>query len=43
LGVYYVDIPVVRGQQTPIRFTFFWPADSRWEGRDYQTTIALPG
>ncbi|MEX2112802.1 MAG: glycoside hydrolase family 15 protein [Pirellulales bacterium] len=43
LGIYYVDIPVLRGQQAPIRFTFFWPAENRWEGRDYQTTIELPG
>jgi glucoamylase len=42
LGVYYVDIPVMRGQQSPIRFTFYWPAENRWEGRDYQTAIELP-
>lgn len=21
------------------RFTFFWLADDRWEGRDYQITV----
>ncbi len=42
LGLYYVDIGVLRGQQCPIRFTFFWPQENRWEGRDYQTAIDLP-
>ena len=39
LGIEYVDIPVVSSQQAPIRFTFFWTSDNRWEGRDYDVAI----
>jgi glucoamylase len=41
LGVHYVDIPVLRGQQSPIRFTIFWPDEKRWEGRDYSVAVEL--
>ena len=40
LGIEFVDIPVAASQHAPIRFTFFWPAHGRWEGRDYQVSIA---
>ncbi len=43
LGIHYVDLPVVRGQRTPIRFTFLWTDEDRWEGRDYEVAIDLPG
>jgi glucoamylase len=39
LGIAYVDIPIPLGQRAPIRFTFFWTADSRWEGRDYVVRV----
>ncbi|MHB8586415.1 MAG: glycoside hydrolase family 15 protein [Thermoplasmatota archaeon] len=39
LGVSYVDIPVPRDAEQPIRFTFFWTATERWEGRDFEVTI----
>jgi glucoamylase len=39
LGVHFVDIAVPRGQRAPVRFTFFWPADSRWEGRDFAVAV----
>jgi glucoamylase len=35
----WVDIPVSQGQKAPLRFTFYWPAANRWEGREF--TIAV--
>jgi glucoamylase len=41
LGIEYVDISVPVRQQAPVRFTFFWTAKGRWEGRDYEVaTVA---
>jgi glucoamylase len=40
LAVEFVDIPIIEAQQAPIRFTFFWIASDRWEGRDYMVSIA---
>ncbi|MGD9720682.1 MAG: glycoside hydrolase family 15 protein [Pirellulales bacterium] len=42
LSVHFVDIPILRGQQAPIRFTFYWPDQGRWEGRDYQVAMEPP-
>jgi glucoamylase len=39
LGVEFVDIAILPTQRAPIRFTFFWTADGRWEGRDYQVAV----
>ncbi|MGH9158687.1 MAG: hypothetical protein ACRD2X_01705 [Vicinamibacteraceae bacterium] len=39
LGIELVDIAVAPDQRAPIRFTFFWPTNGRWEGRDYELTI----
>jgi glucoamylase len=39
LGVEFVDIPVPPAQRAPIRFTFFWTANDRWEGRDYIVSV----
>ncbi len=39
LGVEYVDIPVSFTQRGPICFTFFWPENNHWEGRDYSVAI----
>lgn len=36
IGAEFVDLPVPVGQQAPIRFTFFWTGENRWEGKDYQ-------
>ncbi|MFB3891825.1 MAG: glycoside hydrolase family 15 protein [Phycisphaerae bacterium] len=41
-GQEYADIQTRPGQQAPIRFTFFWPACGRWEGRDFQVAC-VPG
>jgi len=40
LEVEFVDIPILAAQQAPIRFTFFWPASDRWEGRDFMVSVA---
>jgi glucoamylase len=39
LGIDFADIPVLPGQRTAIRFTFFWTAQNRWEGRDYAVAV----
>ncbi len=39
LDVEFVDIPIPQTQQAPIRFTFFWTATQRWEGRDYMVAV----
>lgn len=40
-GPSFVDIPVARGQRSPIRFTFLWPERNSWEGRDYMVSVAV--
>lgn len=35
LGVEYVDLEISREQRAPLRFTFFWKEENRWEGKDY--------
>jgi glucoamylase len=35
LGIEFVDIPIQAAQRAPIRFTFYWSSDQRWEGVDY--------
>ena len=35
-GHHFVDIRVPPAQRAPVRFTFFWTAVGRWEGRDFQ-------
>ncbi len=39
LGIEYVDIPIDSGQETSVRFTFFWTATRRWEERDYEIAV----
>ena len=39
LGIGFVDIAVDRGQQAPLRFTFFWTERGEWEGRDYAVSV----
>ncbi|MFZ5818256.1 MAG: glycoside hydrolase family 15 protein [Bacillota bacterium] len=39
LGIDYVDLEVPRDQERPIRFTFFWTREERWEGRDYAVEV----
>jgi glucoamylase len=39
LGTHFADITVTEKQQSPIRFTFFWPTINSWEGRDYEVEV----
>jgi glucoamylase len=39
LGFHFVDIPVPAARQAPIRFTFYWAVENRWEGRDYLVAV----
>jgi glucoamylase len=39
LGIEFVDIPIATSQQVPIRFTFLWLSDNRWEGTDYAVQV----
>jgi len=41
LEIDYVDLPLVAasGKEVRIRFTFFWLASNRWEGRDYDVLV----
>lgn len=39
LNIYYLDIPVRKTQEVPIRFTFHYPSEARWEGMDYCVAI----
>jgi glucoamylase len=39
LNVHFADITIVPDQRAPIRFTFFYPQWSRWEGYDYVVRV----
>lgn len=39
LGIEFVDIPIAETQQAPITFTFYWPEEDRWEGRNYEVSV----
>jgi glucoamylase len=39
IGVYFADIPVHQQQTAPVRFTFLWLGDDRWEGKDYAVEV----
>ncbi|PWT89825.1 MAG: glucan 1,4-alpha-glucosidase [Proteobacteria bacterium] len=39
VGSHFVDIPILPEQRAPIRFTFLWNEDARWDGNDYQVTV----
>jgi glucoamylase len=39
LGIFFVDIPVAKEQKAPVRFTFHWEQEKRWEGRDYEVKV----
>jgi len=42
LGIAYVDLELAPTQRAPIRFTFFWVTDNRWEGEDYTVEVLPP-
>src|SRR5581483_4206460 len=37
LGCYYVDL--IPDTSAPLRFTFYWLNESRWEGKDFEIAI----
>ncbi|MGE5138525.1 MAG: glycoside hydrolase family 15 protein, partial [Rudaea sp.] len=39
LGVDYADIRISASGRGPVDFTFYWPAENRWEGRDYRVAV----
>ncbi|MFQ6096586.1 MAG: glycoside hydrolase family 15 protein [Armatimonadota bacterium] len=39
LDIGFVDIPIGKRQRAPVRFTFYWTEDGRWEGRDYVVNV----
>jgi glucoamylase len=39
LGIEYVDWNVDVTQNSPLRFTFFWPQDNQWQGQNYQVEV----
>lgn len=38
VGIEFVDLPLPE-QKTPIRFTFLWVDENRWEGKDYKVEL----
>lgn len=41
LSIDSVDVSVPKGQRAPVRFTFLWTKNERWEGRDYAVRILV--
>jgi glucoamylase len=39
LGIEFVDLSVPAAQRGAVRFTFYWPASRRWEGRDFAVAM----
>ncbi|MGA2905466.1 MAG: glycoside hydrolase family 15 protein [Candidatus Korobacteraceae bacterium] len=39
LGIEYVDLQIDPGQKAPLRFTFHWPVDNQWQGKDYAVEV----
>ncbi|MFN2569458.1 MAG: hypothetical protein ABR564_07645, partial [Candidatus Dormibacteria bacterium] len=39
LGVFFVDIDVLLHRGAPLRFTFFWTEEARWEGSDHTVDV----
>jgi glucoamylase len=43
LDLHYADLPALAGASHAYTFTFFWPAEQRWEGRDFSIRgVELP-
>jgi glucoamylase len=38
VGIDYVNIPVP-AKDAILKFTFFWPEEDRWEGKDYAVAV----
>jgi glucoamylase len=39
IGLHYVDIAIPKSQRAPVKFTFCWLEENRWEGRDFEVAI----
>ena len=39
LGVGFVDVPQQATRESPVRFTFYWAGEDRWEGREYEIAV----
>ncbi len=39
LGFHFADVPVPGDAREPLRFTFYWPDASRWEGKDFEVAV----
>lgn len=39
VGVFYADVATDQQTPGPLKFTFYWPDASRWEGRDYEVNL----
>jgi glucoamylase len=39
IDIEFVDIPLPEQQKNPIRFTFLWLEENRWEGKDYTVNV----
>ncbi|MGI5817717.1 MAG: glycoside hydrolase family 15 protein [Armatimonadota bacterium] len=39
LGISYADIRIAEDQRAPIRFTFRWTDEERWEGVNYEVAV----
>jgi glucoamylase len=42
LGLEYADIQVDAAQKAPLKFTFYWPLDNQWQGKDYAVEVEQP-
>jgi glucoamylase len=39
LGIEYADLQVPVTQNSPLRFTLFWPQDNQWQGQNYEVEV----
>ncbi len=39
LGIEYVDVQTSVTQNSPVRFTFFWPQDNEWQGTNFVVQV----
>ncbi|HKD69556.1 MAG TPA: glycoside hydrolase family 15 protein [Candidatus Binataceae bacterium] len=39
IGLHYVDIAIAKSQRAPVKFTFRWMDENRWEGRDFEVAM----
>ena len=39
IDIEFVDVPLPEQQKIPIRFTFLWLEENRWEGKDYTVKV----